>query len=1049
MSITCGGKTFSCTRKFCAAVGLSLALSVSFFSPAKARTAAYVLMDYNTGAVLQSSNPGLRLNPASLTKLMTLYLAFESIREGRFSLGQRIQISKRAVATPPTKLGMRAGRFVKFEHLIAATAVKSANDAAVAIAEVIAGSEWAFAELMTQKAAELGMTQTTFKNATGFTSKGHLSTARDMALLGRRLFHDFPAHNALFKRRNIRWGGRKIRATNIRFLSNYLGADGIKTGYTKAAGYTIVSSASRKQRRLIVSYFGASSTSKRTAAVTELMDQGWKILAQSSLRLAGFSPPTPAPRVDSPVAAGRAFQPGTWSVQVGAFHKPEQARALLDALRKKQPVFLVSAGANVKKQNGLYLARFQGLDRLAAYAACAKLKEARADCYVLQILAAPAVVATALVVPAAESLDVKWFVQVGAYRKEKHAQDRLAAVASSQSNTLAAASPSVVRRHKLYLARFDTQGKAAAKSICDQLKRTEIDCFVVQSKVVSPSASSPAKTVSTTQINAERAWIVQVGAYRKQSQARALLEALSKKKSAILGPADPGITQRGNLFLAHFRGVDKAGAQTACARLKGEKVDCFVYSVPILTDAPVAAPSVAALVQPAVYRVDEKVWTVQLGAFRKENQAWAQFESIYRKHSKTLGSTTPWVVLQNNLYLSRLRYASQAESAAICAKLKKAKVDCFVIAATSTSAPVIDAKADDKGWALQVGAFRQEIRAWSMLNSLLKRWSAILDQGVPWVQPRSGLFLSRFRYTEKAVAEQACSRLKASKVDCLVVSLLKTPLAITSVAQKEVTTQKADNWAVQVGAYSSSIRARNRLDKLRSLYAGHFEGRKLQVPKSGKYYLARFTKFEESGAKAACSQLKAQNIDCLVVLTGSGPSASTTEAAVVNRDWEIQVGAFRKKLDAQTELQRVEKKAASELGGHKSRIEVQGNIFVVRFIGFGKAESRQTCKELRLQKIECLPIRPKSLGNNVTASRSSWSIQVGAFGKSSQALAQLSAIADRKLGELADARQWVPKRGSLYLSRFGNLDKESASQACKNLQEQGVECLALAPVRRR
>lgn len=237
--------------------------------------AAYVI-DARTGEVLHSRNAETRLHPASLTKMMTLYIAFQAIERGEISLDTKVRISKEAAAEPPSKLGLKAGQRIALRYLIRGAAVKSANDAATAIGEAISGSEARFARRMNRTARQLGMTRTRFKNAHGLTEAGHQSTARDMTIMGRHLLYDFPEYYNLFSRITADAGVRKVSHTNRRFLNAYKGADGIKTGYTRAAGFNLTASAERGSKRIIVTVFGGKSTTSRNAKVTELMDLGFR-----------------------------------------------------------------------------------------------------------------------------------------------------------------------------------------------------------------------------------------------------------------------------------------------------------------------------------------------------------------------------------------------------------------------------------------------------------------------------------------------------------------------------------------------------------------------------------------------------------------------------------------------------------------------------------------------------------------------------------------------------------------------------------------------------
>ncbi|MEL7097988.1 MAG: D-alanyl-D-alanine carboxypeptidase family protein, partial [Pseudomonadota bacterium] len=246
--------------------------------PLSAVAAPYAAMviDARTGEVLHSRNADKRLHPASLTKMMTLYVAFEAVQKGEISMDTMVRISKKAAAEQPSKLGLRAGSRIKLRYLVRAAAVKSANDAATAIAEAISGSEAAFARRMTRTARALGMTRTTFKNAHGLTEAGHLSTARDMTTMGRRLFYDFPQYYNIFSRRSTSAKIATVHNTNRRLLNAYRGADGIKTGYTRAAGFNLVASAERGNERVIATVFGGKSTASRNAKVAELLDLGFR-----------------------------------------------------------------------------------------------------------------------------------------------------------------------------------------------------------------------------------------------------------------------------------------------------------------------------------------------------------------------------------------------------------------------------------------------------------------------------------------------------------------------------------------------------------------------------------------------------------------------------------------------------------------------------------------------------------------------------------------------------------------------------------------------------
>lgn len=292
-----------------------LALTVlALLPPLQAHSAPYAAMviDARSGEVLHSRNADTRLHPASLTKMMTLYIAFEAVKKGEITLDTVVTVTSKAANEPPSKLGLRTGQKIKLRYLIRAAAVKSANDAATAIGIAIEGSEAAFARRMNTTAKALGMTRTTFKNANGLTETGHMSTARDMTTLGRHMFYDYPDYYNLFSRISTDAGMKTVYNTNRRFLGAYKGADGIKTGYTRAAGFNLVASAQRGNERIITTVFGGTSTAARNAKVAELMDMGFRRapsrarVSKPALPVYASNPHRAAPQADD----GKKVSPG-------------------------------------------------------------------------------------------------------------------------------------------------------------------------------------------------------------------------------------------------------------------------------------------------------------------------------------------------------------------------------------------------------------------------------------------------------------------------------------------------------------------------------------------------------------------------------------------------------------------------------------------------------------------------------------------------------------------------------------------------------------------
>ncbi len=427
-----------------AASGILLAF-VLVFAGAAGMAAPYAAMvvDVRTGEVLHSRNADTRLHPASLTKMMTLYVTFEAIRNGEITLDTKVSISKRAAGEPPSKLGLRAGQRIALRYLIRAAAVKSANDAATALAEAVGGSEAAFARRMNKTAKALGMTRSTFKNAHGLTEKGHLSTARDMTTLGRHLFFDFPQYFNIFSRQSTMVGSRSVRSTNRKFLAAYRGADGIKTGYTRAAGFNLVASAHRGEKRIIAAVFGGRSTAARNKRMAELLDMGFKrapvhaavekpglpsygvaktakvasavkhsprpfprplsraaLNNKSTVDLVasdqGLIGPVqevvvhasqddatrPAPRDDQPRVVTRVSTSGgrQWSISLGSFGTRYEAEKLLLRMALQDFSSLDGALRKVISRSGGFQASFVGLTEEKAMRACSRLSARQQQC---------------------------------------------------------------------------------------------------------------------------------------------------------------------------------------------------------------------------------------------------------------------------------------------------------------------------------------------------------------------------------------------------------------------------------------------------------------------------------------------------------------------------------------------------------------------------------------------------------------------------------------------------------------------------------------------
>ena len=240
--------------------------------PAPLRAA--ILIDAETGGVLHEIKPDMPAYPASLTKMMTLYLTFAALNQDTLDLNQRLVVSRHAARQEPSKLWLKVGDSVRVKNLILALVTRSANDAAVVLAEGLAGSEAAFAERMTAKARQLGMTNTVFRNASGLPDPAQRTTARDMARLALALEQEFPREFDYFSVREFEFRGQTITGHN-HLLKTYKGSDGIKTGFTRAAGFNLVASAERNDRRLIGVILGSPSWGVRDKQMVGLLDRGF------------------------------------------------------------------------------------------------------------------------------------------------------------------------------------------------------------------------------------------------------------------------------------------------------------------------------------------------------------------------------------------------------------------------------------------------------------------------------------------------------------------------------------------------------------------------------------------------------------------------------------------------------------------------------------------------------------------------------------------------------------------------------------------------------
>ncbi|NBB70405.1 MAG: D-alanyl-D-alanine carboxypeptidase [Alphaproteobacteria bacterium] len=405
---------------------------------AEARRYASIVVDGRTGTVLHADNPDRWVYPASLTKMMTLYMVFEALDRGDLALDQRLVVSRHAQSMPPSELGLRRGDRIRLRDAMMALVTKSANDAAVVIAEAIGGTESGFARLMTRRARELGLGATTFRNASGLPDSRQRTTARDMARLALRLQRDYPDHYDAFATRSFSYAGRTYRNHN-RLLESYPGTDGIKTGYIRASGFNLVASVERDGRRLVGVVIGGRTSRTRNAHMIELLDEAFAVAER---RVAAWrvspSPRRPADGAALAARAGPAIaaprrRPGTtaavagvegegdaafggplrvlvrpaqaielleaetggagairpvYGVQVGAYRNADDAHRAAAAVDRLAPLVLADAAVEVssvpREDATLYRARRMGLSAAAADAVCDALARAGRPCFVVR-----------------------------------------------------------------------------------------------------------------------------------------------------------------------------------------------------------------------------------------------------------------------------------------------------------------------------------------------------------------------------------------------------------------------------------------------------------------------------------------------------------------------------------------------------------------------------------------------------------------------------------------------------------------------------------------
>ena len=428
------------------AVTITYALATVLLSFTLLHTSAFaryaaIVLDADTGRVLHAANPDTRNYPASLTKMMTLYLVFDALESGQLKLKQRLPVSARAAGMSPSKLGVKRGESVTVETAILALVTKSANDAAVVVAEYLGGTEAKFARLMTKKARELGMRRTSFRNASGLPNRQQLSTVRDMAVLAKRLVEDFPQRYRYFSRQRYTFHGKQYKNQNS-LLRTYPGTDGIKTGYIRASGFNLAASVTRDGRRLIGVVFGGRTAKSRDRHMAKLLERGFKKV----LAIAAKPPVVPKKR---PVIVASQTKPATTT----RIKPTKTQRTKPTAAPRPQPA---------PSRNPSWRQTYPSL--------------------------------------ANRTVAEEWAIQVGAYRDIEPARSVLrkaiALIPRLTENTRVSISPFTAGDTLMYRARLIGLSSASAKKACKQLERRKIPCVAIASKGLTASQSEQNQTAA-------------------------------------------------------------------------------------------------------------------------------------------------------------------------------------------------------------------------------------------------------------------------------------------------------------------------------------------------------------------------------------------------------------------------------------------------------------------------------------------------------------------------------------------------------------------------
>ena len=615
------------------AVVVLVAISAAFAAPYAA-----IVIDARTGETLYSKNADTRLHPASLTKMMTLYITFSEIRSGRLSLDTMITVSKHAAAEPPSRLGLRAGQKIALRYLIRAAAVKSANDAATAIGDAIGGSPAGFAKKMNRTAKSLGMTNSTFRNANGLTASGHMSTARDMTTLGRHLFYDFPEFYNIFSRRSTDAGMAQVASTNRKFLDAYKGADGIKTGYTVPAGFNLTASAERDNVRIIATIFGGQSTAQRNSKMAELLDLGF---AKAPANARVTKPDTPA--IDAEDALIASAEPPDEDEAAFSGEAGGSAKTI-------RLIMAVSTSPRPKARPGATVAE----EILVAEAA---IDDALVDAMQDSIAGA---LAEANTPPPANTLEAQTIAM---------AEEAPGVVADSAADTALAAAALTPAVPNTFEAQSQALALGDGSSVQESVKTATTELAALQTTDALAPDDAPSIIVPQSAQNAPRARPVQPLAV--PDLAIASIEPVPEgiEDTAAIASTAPNIAAE----------VTPAPAQIALA---ATIIRPAKRNAPIFEDAVASAPEATALEQQVVTRVSTsggRYWGVNVGRFSSSYDAERALLKTQLTESATLNDGLRKVVQKGGAFDANFMGLSQEQADLACRRLQARAVQCFTI----------------------------------------------------------------------------------------------------------------------------------------------------------------------------------------------------------------------------------------------------------------------------------------------------------------------------------------------------------------------------------